>query len=108
MESSTLLKYLCSYFTFFFRLLAPINATQATASASVGSDIELWEEDGFPGVSLNTKRDTYFWYHHTRADTMAAENPENLDKNTGLWAAVAYVIADLSIEFPKTIQSTKH
>lgn len=38
---------------------------------------------------------------------MAAENPENLDKNTGLWAAIAYVIADISVEFPKNLRSLK-
>jgi carboxypeptidase Q len=87
------------------QLLAPINATQTRQSPSVGSDIEIWTSDGIPGASLDTQNDKYFWYHHTPADTLEAENPSALDKNSALWASVAYVIADLSVDFPR--DSTK-
>jgi carboxypeptidase Q len=71
----------------------------------VGSDIEIWTSDGIPGASLDTENDKYFWYHHTPADTLEAEDPSALDKNSALWASVAYVIADLSVDFPR--DSTK-
>lgn len=82
-------------------MLSPINATQMRQSPSVGSDIEIWTGDGIPGASLDTENNKYFWYHHTPADTMDAEDTGALDKNTALWASVAYVIADLSIDFPR-------
>ncbi|XP_063909153.1 carboxypeptidase Q-like [Zophobas morio] len=83
------------------KLLAPINATRTRQSPSVGSDIEIWTSEGVPGGSLDTENDKYFWYHHSNADTLEVENPQSLDKNTALWASVAYVLADLSIDFPR-------
>ncbi|XP_044258643.1 carboxypeptidase Q-like [Tribolium madens] len=90
------------------KLLAPINATKTRQSSSVGSDIEIWTGNGIPGASLDTENDKYFWYHHTPADTLDAEDTAALDKNTALWASVAYVIADLSIDFPRDSLKTKN
>ncbi|XP_058118412.1 carboxypeptidase Q-like [Anopheles ziemanni] len=70
-------------------------------NGTVGSDIGNWVSRGFPGVSLRNKNDNYFWYHHSEGDTIELEDPEALDKSTALWAATAYVIADLSIDIPK-------
>lgn len=70
---------------------------------NVGSDIELWTQIGVPGASINTDNGKYFYYHHTDADTMDAEDPQDLDKCTASWAIVAYVIADLSIDMPKQL-----
>ncbi|XP_053668881.1 carboxypeptidase Q-like [Anopheles marshallii] len=67
----------------------------------VGSDIGNWVGRRFPGVSLRNKNENYFWYHHSDGDTMQLEDPVALDRSTALWAATAYVIADLSIDIPK-------
>ncbi|XP_053670993.1 carboxypeptidase Q-like [Anopheles nili] len=69
----------------------------------VGSDIGNWVERGFPGVSLRNKNENYFWYHHTDGDTIELEDSGALDKSTALWAATAFVIADLSIDIPKNV-----
>lgn len=67
----------------------------------MGSDITIWTEDGFPGASLLNQNEKYFWFHHTDADTMDVEDPDALDKSLALWAIVSYVVADLSVDFPK-------
>ncbi|KAJ3665615.1 hypothetical protein Zmor_001105 [Zophobas morio] len=85
------------------KLLAPINATGVRQSPSVGSDIYMWTSKEVPGASLDTENDKYFWYHHSNADTLDVENPDSLDKNTALWASVAYVLADLSVDFPREL-----
>lgn len=82
-------------------LLSPINATQLKISPSVGSDIEVWTLNGVPGAILWSQNEKYFWYHHSYADTLDVETPEDLDLNTALWAFVSYVIADLSIDMPR-------
>lgn len=66
-----------------------------------GPDIEDWVNSGVPGASLWNKNDKYFWYHHSNADTMAVENPYALDKGTALFAAVSYVLADISVDLPR-------
>lgn len=82
-------------------LMTPLNATKFQRGVSNGPDIEAWHLRGFPASSLLTKNDEYFWFHHTAGDSMLWENSDDLDKNCALFAAAAYVIADLSIDMPK-------
>ncbi|XP_033339469.1 carboxypeptidase Q isoform X2 [Megalopta genalis] len=66
-----------------------------------GPDITSWVDAGIPGGSLWTQNDKYFYYHHSNADTMLVENPDALDRGTALFAAVSFVLADLSIDLPR-------
>lgn len=86
------------------KLMNNLNATHYTEPSDGGPDISIWIDDGFPVASLINKNEEYFWYHHSEGDSMLVENPSSLDKCTALWAAVAYVIADLSIEMPKNLK----
>lgn len=81
-----------------------INATEFQEPTDGGPDIEFYTSRGFPGVSLLNKNEQYFWYHHSNGDTMNVEDKDTLDKCTALWAAASYVIADLSIDFPRTLK----
>ncbi|CAI6349906.1 unnamed protein product [Macrosiphum euphorbiae] len=85
------------------KLFDSINATTMQSSKdNVGSDIEVFENINIPGLSLLNKNEKYFWYHHTEADTMAVEDPDSLDLNTAMFAVISYIIADLSVELPKS------
>lgn len=86
------------------KLLAPLNATQTDINQDAGPDISLWVDRGFPGTSLMNRNEKYFWYHHSDADSMSVEQPENLDKGAAAFAVAAYVIADLSVDMPKDLQ----
>ncbi|KAG5895325.1 hypothetical protein JTB14_000597 [Gonioctena quinquepunctata] len=88
------------------RLLAPINATRAEYSDSVGSDITIWAKK-IPTGSLLNANEKYFWYHHSSSDTMDVLDPDALDKSAAVWASVAYVIADLKDEFPRDFDDIK-
>lgn len=83
------------------KLMAPLNATTFNSPIDAGPDIERWSRRGFPCGSLMTKNKDYFRYHHSAGDSMLVENSDDLDKNTALFAAAAYVIADLSIDMPR-------
>ncbi|XP_031626314.1 carboxypeptidase Q-like [Contarinia nasturtii] len=85
------------------KLMSPLNATEFDTEF-MGPDISLWVNRGFPGASLFNKNEKYFYYHHSVGDSMLVENPDDLDKNTALFAAAAYVIADLSVDMPKDIK----
>lgn len=85
-------------------LMEPINATTFATPLDGGPDINQWVNRGFPGASLINANDRYFWFHHTQGDSMMIENPESLDKGTALFAATAYVIADLSVDLPKDVK----
>ncbi|XP_060868839.1 carboxypeptidase Q-like [Metopolophium dirhodum] len=85
------------------KLFDSINATTMQSSKyNVGSDIEVFENINIPGLSLLNRNEKYFWYHHTEADTMAVEDPDSLDLNTAMFAVISYIIADLSVELPKS------
>lgn len=86
------------------KLMTPLNATAFAKPTDGGPDIERWTERGFPGASLLNKNEKYFWFHHSAGDSMLLEKPQNLDKATALFAASAYVIADLSVDIPKDVQ----
>lgn len=85
------------------KLMAPLNATTLDATADGLSDVELWTDRGYPGAGLLNRNDKYFWYHHTAGDSMLVESPANLDKCTALFAAVSYVVADLSVDMPRSL-----
>uniref|UniRef100_A0A0A9Y3E9 Carboxypeptidase Q n=1 Tax=Lygus hesperus TaxID=30085 RepID=A0A0A9Y3E9_LYGHE len=81
-------------------LLSPINATRLKRSSKPGSDIKVWKDTDVPTAHLSANDGRYFWYHHTAADSMDAEDPDSLDRCLAVMAAVAYVVADLSVRLP--------
>uniref|UniRef100_A0A8D8NHX2 Carboxypeptidase Q n=2 Tax=Culex pipiens TaxID=7175 RepID=A0A8D8NHX2_CULPI len=85
------------------KLMGALNATEFETPTDGGPDISHWTTRGFPGASLLNKNEKYFWFHHSAGDSMAVEDPKNLDKCAALWAAAAYVVADLSVSIPKDV-----
>lgn len=85
------------------KLMETLNATECKMPAQGGPDISVWTSRGFPSATLLNKNDEYFLFQHSDGDSMLALDPVSLDKNTALFAAVSYVIADLSVDLPKTI-----
>ncbi|XP_018320826.1 carboxypeptidase Q [Agrilus planipennis] len=82
-------------------LLKDINTTTVEEPADGGPDITFWLSEGIPGASLLNRAESYFWYHHSAADTMDVEDPEALNLATALWASVAYVVADITADMPR-------
>lgn len=78
---------------------APINET--TNSGGPGSDITMFIRQGVPGASLLNANERYFWFHHSEGDTMNVQNQVDVVQCAGFWAAVSYVIADLSVDIPR-------
>lgn len=82
---------------------SPLNATNFDSPIDAGPDIQVWAKRGFPSATLLNDNEKYFWWHHSAGDTMSVLNSDELDKNCALFAAAAYVIADLSIDMPKNV-----
>ncbi|KAL6263940.1 hypothetical protein P5V15_004021 [Pogonomyrmex californicus] len=82
------------------QLLSPLGDMKLK-SPSTAPDIQFWVKAGVPGGGLWNRNEKYFYYHHTNADTMLAENPKALDMNTALFAAVSFVLADISADLPQ-------
>ncbi|XP_055602889.1 carboxypeptidase Q-like isoform X1 [Uranotaenia lowii] len=83
------------------KLMTPLNATYVNAMGSIEMGLRFLD-NGVPGAFLNNANEKYFWYHHSEGDSMLVEDPKSLDKCTALWAATAYVLADLSVDLPKS------
>lgn len=80
--------------------LKPIKASQLLDGGGPG-DPEGFVQDGVPGVELNTADDTYFYYHHSNADTMTMMNSTNLDLCAAVYAVTAFGVADLDQMLPR-------
>lgn len=72
------------------------NFTRFNRGNRVGSDVAYLSDENVPTFSFQTGGDKYFWYHHAESDTMTAMDPDELDECLAVYAASAYVIADLS------------
>lgn len=83
------------------KMFESINATKLIKTDSPGSDIAIFTGKGIPGASLYNDNQKYFWFHHTEGDMMNVEDPDELDMGAAFWTAVAYIIADLSIDIPR-------
>lgn len=81
------------------KLFTPVD--KLAVSKYPGSDITLFINKGIPGASLLNKNDNYFRYHHTEADTMDVENMDDVVNCAAFWAAVSYVVADISVDIPR-------
>nr|XP_057941305.1 carboxypeptidase Q-like isoform X2 [Doryrhamphus excisus] len=82
------------------KLLAPLNTTKLEMHGE-GTDISPWMQAGVPGASLHVADSRYFWFHHTEADTMTVQDPQDMDLCAALWAVVAFVVADLEDMLPR-------
>ncbi|XP_013190143.2 carboxypeptidase Q isoform X1 [Amyelois transitella] len=83
------------------KLFQSINASTLVENDSPGSDIAVLVNTGIPGASLYNANEKYFWFHHTEGDTITVENEHELDLGAAFWTAVAYIIADLSVDIPR-------
>ncbi|CAF4895198.1 unnamed protein product [Pieris macdunnoughi] len=83
------------------KLFESINASTLIETDRPLSDIAFIVQNGIPGASLHNANEKYHWFHHTEGDTMNVENPEELDLCTAFWTAVAYIIADISVDIPR-------
>lgn len=72
------------------------NFTKFSKNDRVGTDISLLSDLHVPALNFVTDSDKLWWYHHAESDTMSAVNSDELDKCLAVYAASAYVIADLS------------
>lgn len=63
----------------------------------------VWDPNEFSRTGKETFRINYFTYHHTSADTMAMMDKNDMDLNTAMYAALAYVVADLDEMLPRRL-----
>jgi carboxypeptidase Q len=85
-------------------LLDGIGAGAVTRGGG-GTDIEAIMEGGVPGMGLNDDAPRYFWYHHSDADTVDKLDPREMSQCVAAMAVMAYVLADLPEQLPRSAPS---
>ena len=82
--------------------LQDINAANVFDEASV-PDLEEWQKLNVPTGSLSNiyEGERYFWYHHSPADRMNIQDPDEMDLCTFVWAVYAFVLADMEEKLPR-------
>lgn len=81
-------------------LLDPIEAGTITRGGG-GADISPLMRLGVPVMGLSVEPSTYFWYHHTNADTIDKVDPHEMNLCVATMAVMAYVVADMPIDLPR-------
>jgi len=83
--------------------LNDINASTILEGGGGSSDTETWVDQlHVPGVELYSASEDYFFFHHTRGDSMTVMNRDYLDRATVLWATTIYSVANLKDILPRT------
>jgi carboxypeptidase Q len=88
-------------------LLAPVvAATEAQPEAGItrgggGADIGPIMAEGVPGAGLRVDGSTYFWVHHTAADTFDKIDLRELQRCVAALAVLAYYVAELPDRLPR-------
>ena len=84
--------------------LKDINAANVFDEASV-PDLEEWQKLPSPpptgSLSNIYEGERYFWYHHSHADRMNVQDPDEMDLCTFVWAVYAFVLADMEDKLPR-------
>ncbi|RKP13999.1 hypothetical protein BJ684DRAFT_15646 [Piptocephalis cylindrospora] len=93
--------------------LGHIGAGNITSSDSSGADVAPLCQEGVPCASflsldpitqespLDSGLDGYFYYHHTRADTVAALKPKELALASAAMGIWAYLVAEMVQSLPR-------
>jgi hypothetical protein len=82
--------------------LRPIGANLIKLTPySPGADIGPMAKAGIPAFGIMQSGRTYFFYHHTAADTLDKINPQELQENAAAMAVLGYALADLPEPLPR-------
>ncbi|HEU4800007.1 MAG TPA: M28 family metallopeptidase [Gemmatimonadales bacterium] len=81
-------------------LLEPIGADSVSKGGG-GADIGPLMREGVPGMSPRVDGERYFWYHHSRADTMDKLDPAHMQQLAAAMAVMVYTVADLPEPLPR-------
>lgn len=66
-----------------------------------GADIGPIMREGVPGMGLNVDGSKYFWFHHSRADTIDKLSQDEYNECIAAMAVMAYVVADMETTLPR-------
>ena len=66
-----------------------------------GADITAMSEAGVPALGLMQDGRTYFYYHHTAADTLDKVVPSELRENAAAMAVMAYALTNMKDPLPR-------
>ena len=91
------------------RRIAPLLKRIGADSVSRGegeADIAPLLAAGVPGGGLHVDGSTYFWYHHSSADTPDKLDPRDVARCVATMAIYAYVLAEMPETLPRTPVAT--
>jgi carboxypeptidase Q len=71
------------------------------SSYSPGADITAMSDAGVPAFGILQDSRTYFYYHHTAADTLDKVVPSDLRENAAAMAVMAYALTNMKDPLPR-------
>ena len=84
------------------RVLANFGATVVQPSTyPPGADIAAMSQTGVPALGVMQDGRTYFFYHHTAADTLDKVVPSELRENAAAMAVMGYALASMKNPLPR-------
>jgi carboxypeptidase Q len=83
------------------KVLAVFGADVLSNSDDPGTDIEPMASSGVPLFGVTQDSRTYFYFHHTPADTLDKIHPQELAENAAAIAVFSYALADMPQTLPR-------
>lgn len=78
-----------------------LNASRVEPNGAETDNGPWGQEGGVPLASLGNNNERYFWFHHSRGDTMNVYTSDELDAAAAVYATTAIQVAQLPSLLPR-------
>ncbi|ESO12954.1 hypothetical protein HELRODRAFT_188057 [Helobdella robusta] len=86
--------------------LTDLNMTEITPGGESSGTKRWIEEKDVPGLELLSDNDKYYYFHHSKGDSVSVLNADEMDRAVILWTTVIQIVANFDSLLPRQSAAT--